>query len=142
MLINKCESVGLKRGNHLKAFIEFFNDMDVIYENIKECNPKKTRKILIIFDDMIADMLSNKKFHSIVTQLFIKGRKLNISLAFLTQSYFAVPKNNRRNYTYYFIMKIPNKQYFNKLQLINYQILNLKTLLIFTKNLLQGNIIF
>ena len=116
--------------------------MDVIYENIKECNPKKTRKILIIFDDMIADMLSNKKFHSIVTQLFIKGRKLNSSLAFLTQSYFAVPKKNRRNYAYYFIMKIPNKQYFNKLQLINYQILNLKTLLIFTKNLLQGNIIF
>ena len=62
MLINKCESVGLKRGNHLKAFIEYFNDMDVIYKNIKEYNPKKTRKILIVFDDMISDMLSNKNF--------------------------------------------------------------------------------
>ena len=65
---------------------------------------------MIVFDDMIADMLSNKKLNPIVTELFIRGRKLNISLVFITQSYFAVPKNIRLNSTHYFIMKIPNKQ--------------------------------
>ena len=63
----------------------------------------------IVFDDMIADMLSNKKVNPIVTALFIKGRKLNISLVFIMQSYFTVPKNIRLNSTQYFIMKIANK---------------------------------
>ena len=80
--------------------------MDDIYKNIEECNPNKKRKILIVFDDMIADMLSNKNLNPIVTELF---RKLNISLVFITQSYFAVPKNIRLDSTHYFIMKIPNK---------------------------------
>ena len=80
--------------------------MDDIYENIEEYNPNKKRKILIVFDDMIADMLSNKKLNLIVTELF---RKLNTSLVFITQSYFAVPKNIRLDSTHYFIMKIPNK---------------------------------
>ena len=66
--------------------------MDDIYKNIANFNPNKKRKILIVFDDMIADMLSNKKLNPIVTELFIRGRKLNISLVFITQSYFAVPK--------------------------------------------------
>ena len=61
-----------------------------IYKNIEDYNPNKKRKILIGFDDMIADMLSNKKLNTIVTELFIRGRKLNISLVFITQSYFAV----------------------------------------------------
>ena len=73
-------------------------------------NTIQIRKVLIVFDDMIADMLSNKKLNPIVTELFIRGRKLNISLVFITQSYFAVPKNIRLNSTHYFIMKIPNKQ--------------------------------
>ena len=84
--------------------------MDDIYKNIEEYNPSKKRKILIVFDDMIADMLSNKKLNPIVTELFIRGRKLNISLVFITQSYFAVPKNIRLNSTHYFVMKIPNKR--------------------------------
>ena len=67
--------------------------MDDIYKNIEEYNPNKKCKILIIFDDIIADMLSNKKLNSIVTELFTRGRKLSISLVFITQSYFAVPKN-------------------------------------------------
>ena len=62
------------------------------------------------FDDMIADMLSNKKLNPIVTELFIRSRKLNISIVFITRSYFAVPKNIRLNSTHYFIMKIPNKR--------------------------------
>ena len=66
--------------------------MDDIYKNIEEYNPNKKRKILIVFDDMIADMLSNKKLNPIVTELFIRGRKLNISLVFITQTYLAVPK--------------------------------------------------
>ena len=66
--------------------------MNDIYKNIQEYNPNKKRKILIVFDDMIADMLSNKKLNPIVTELFIRGRKLNISLVFITQSYFTVAK--------------------------------------------------
>ena len=79
------------------------------YKNIEEYNPIKKRKILIVFDDMIADMLSNKKLNSIVTELFIRGRKLNISFVFIDQSYFAVPKNIKLNSTNYVIMKIPNE---------------------------------
>ena len=71
--------------------------MDDTYKNIKEYNPNKKRKILIVFDDMIADMLSNKNLNPIVTELFIRGRKLNVSLFFITQSYFAVPKYIRLN---------------------------------------------
>ena len=96
--------------NDSKAFIEYSNYMDDIYKNIEEYNPNKKRKILIVFDDMIADMLSNKKLNPIVTELFIRGRKRNISLVFTTQSYFAVPENIRLNSMHYFIMKIPNKQ--------------------------------
>ena len=83
--------------------------MDDIYKNIEEYNSNKKSKISVVFDDMIADMLSNKKFNPTVTELFIKGRKLNISLVFVTQSYFAVPRNIRLNSTHYFIMNIPNK---------------------------------
>ena len=85
--------------------------MDNIYKNIEEYNSyKKTLKIIIVFDDIIADMLSYKKPNSIVTALFIKCRKLNVSLAFITQSYFALPKNSRLNSTDYFTLKIPNKR--------------------------------
>ena len=86
--------------------------MDDIYENIEEYNPNKKWKILIAFDDMIADTLSNKKLNPILTELFIRGRKLSISLVFIAQSYFAVPKNIRPNSTHYFITKIPNKRKF------------------------------
>ena len=84
--------------------------MDDIYKNIEEYNPNKKRKILIVFDDMVADMLSNKKLNPVITELFIRGRKLNVSLVFITQSYFAVPRNTSLNSTQYFIMKIPNKR--------------------------------
>ena len=84
--------------------------MDDTYKHFEEYNPNKKRKILIVFDDMIADMLSNKKLNPIVTLLFIRGRKLDISLVFITQSYFAVPKIIALNYTHYFIMKIPKKR--------------------------------
>ena len=83
--------------------------MDDIYKNIEDYNPNKKQKILIVFYCKIADMLSNKKLNPIVTELFIRGRKLNISIIFIIQSYFAVPRNIRLNSTHYFVMKIPNK---------------------------------
>ena len=128
MIINKRESTRLKHLNDSKAFIEYSNNMDDIYKNIEEHNPNKKRKILIVFDDMIADMLCKKKLNPIVTELFIRGRKLNIYLIFIIQSYFAVPKNIRQNFTHYFIMKIPYKRELNKLHLTIHQILALKTL--------------
>ena len=78
--------------NDSKAFIEYSNDMDNIYKNIEEYNPNKKYKILIVFDDMIAGMVSNKKLNPIVSELFIRGGKLNISLVLITQSYFGMPK--------------------------------------------------
>ena len=74
-------------------------------------------KILIVFDDVIADMINNKKLNSIITELFIRGRKLNISLVFITQSYFKVPKDVRLNSTHFFIMKIQNKREFQQIAL-------------------------
>ena len=84
--------------------------MQDVYRNIDEYNPSKKCKILILFDDMIADMINNKKLNSIVTELFIKGRKSNISLAFIIQSYLRVPKDVRLISAHFFIMKIPNKR--------------------------------
>ena len=104
--INKRESTWLKHLNDSKAFIEYSNDM----ENVEDYNPNKKRKILISFDDMIAKILNNKKLSPIVTELFIGGRKLSISLVFISLYYFLVPKNIRINFTHYFIIKIPNKQ--------------------------------
>ena len=91
-------------------------------------DPNKKRKILIVFDDKIANLLSNKKHNPIVTEFIIRGGKSSISLVFITQSYFAVPKNIRLNSSHYFIMKIPNKQELPKLHPIIHQILTLKTL--------------
>ena len=82
-------------------------------QDVYEYNPDE---ILIVFDDMIADMIHNKKLNSIVTKLFIRRRKLNISLVFITQSYFNVPKDARLNTSHFFITKFPNKENFNKLQ--------------------------
>ena len=109
-LINKREGVGIDHFNDPKAFIEYSNDMHDVYKNIDDYNPDKENKILIVFDDMIADMIHNKKLNSVVTELFIRGRKLNISLVFITQSYFKVPSDVRLNTTHFFISKIPNKR--------------------------------
>ena len=102
--------LGLDHYDDPKAFMEYSNNMQDVYKNIEDYNPNKNRKVLIVFNDMIADMIKNKKINPIVTELFIRGRKLNISIAFITQSYFKVPKDVRRNSTRFFIMKIPNKR--------------------------------
>ena len=84
--------------------------MDDVYENIDDYNPNRKRKILIVFDDMIADIMTNKKFQAIIKELFIRCRKLNISLVFITQSCFSVPKDVRLHSTHYLIIKINNKR--------------------------------
>ena len=109
-LINKIECVDINHLNDPKVFIKYSNDMHDVYQNIDNYNPDKENKILIVFDDMISDMINNKKLNSIVTELFIRCRKLNISLVFISQSYFKVPKDVRNNSTHFFIMKIPNKR--------------------------------
>ena len=109
-LIKNLENAGIKHLNDSKAFIECSNTMDDVYENIDDYNPNKKRKILIIFDDMIADILTNKKFQAIIKDLFIRCRKPHISLAFITQSYFSVPIDVRLNSTHYLIMKIKNRR--------------------------------
>ena len=81
-----------------------------VYKNIDEYNIDKDRKMLIVFDDMIAYIIKNKKLNSIVAELFIRGRKLNISLVFIIQSYFKVTKDIRLNTTHFFSSKIPNKR--------------------------------
>ena len=109
-LINKRENIGLKHFNDPKTFVEYSNDMQDVYKNIEEYNVDKERKILIVFDGMIPDMINNKKLNSVVTELFITDRKLNIFLSFITQSYSKVPKDVRLNSTHFFIMKLPNKR--------------------------------
>ena len=105
-LIKKREDAGIQHVNNLNAFIECSNTMDDVYENIHDYNPNRRKKLLIVFDDMIADIITNKKFQAIIKKLFIRCRKLNISLVFITQPYFSVPKDVRLNLAYYLIMKI------------------------------------
>ena len=109
-MIKKHEDVGTKHLNDKNAFIECSNTMDDVYENIDNYNSNRKRKILIVFDDLIADIMGNKKFQAIIKELFIRCRKLNISLVFITQSYFSVPKDVRLNSTHYLIMKINNRK--------------------------------
>ena len=83
--------------------------MQDVYKNVDEYNADKEHKILIVFDDMVADRINNKKLNSVITDLFFRGRKINIYLVFIIQSYFKVPKDVRLNSTHFFILKIPNK---------------------------------
>ena len=125
-MINKREKVGLNHFNDLKAFMEYSNDMQDVYKNIEDYNPIKKRKILIVFDDMIADMINNNKLNPVVTDLFIRGRKLNTSIVFITQSYFKLPKDVRLNSAHFFIMKIPNKRELQQIALNHSSDIDLK----------------
>ena len=125
-LINKRESAGLKHFNDPKALIEYSNDMQDVYKSIDEYNVDKERKMLIVFNDMIADMINNKKLNSVVTKLFIRRRNLNISLIFIAQSYFEVPKDVRLNSTHFFILKILNKRELQKIALSHSSDINFK----------------
>ena len=141
-LINKREKVGLDHFNDPKVFMEFSNDMQDVYKNIEEYNPEKNRKVLVVLDDMIADMINNKKPNSIVTELFIRGRKLHISIVFITQSYFKVPRDTRLSSTHFFIMKIPNEREFMQIALNHSSGIDPKDFIQFIKNALQNHILF
>ena len=102
--------------------------MDDVYDNIKDYNSNRRRKILIVFDDMIADIMTNKRFQAIIKELFIRCRALYIWLAFITQSYFSVPKDVRLNSTHYLIMKINNRKKLQNIAIIILQTLIIKIL--------------
>ena len=108
--IKKRENAGIKNLNDPNVFTEYSNTMDDVYNNFDVYNAKRKRKKLIVFDDMIADIMTNKKFQAIIKELFIRCTKLNISLVFITQSYFSVPKEVRLNSKHYLIMKIHNRR--------------------------------
>ena len=95
--INKNKKGGIDHFNDPKAFIEYSNDMVDVYNPIENYKPNKKRKVLIVFDDMTADMINNKKLNPVAAELFIRGRKLNISIAFITKSYFKVLKDVRNS---------------------------------------------
>ena len=113
-LINKREQAGIKNLHDPHAFIEYSNDMDDVLDNINNYNKNRDKKVFIIFDDMIADIMRSEKFKAIVTELFIRCRKLNISIVFITQSYFRTPKDARLNTTHYILMKIVSKKELKK----------------------------
>ena len=110
ILIKKRKDAGIKHLNDPNAFIECSNTMDDVYENINDYNPIRKRKKIIVFDDMITDIMTFKKFQAIIKELFIRCRKLNISLVFITQFYFSVSNDIRLNSIHYLIMKINNKR--------------------------------
>ena len=109
-LIKIREKVCIGYHNDPRAYIEYSNDMHNVYKNIDDYNSDEDCKTLIVFDDIIADMINNRKLDSTVTELFIRGRKLNISLVFITQSYFKVLKDVRLNITQFYIVRISNKR--------------------------------
>ena len=96
LLTNGRENIGIKK---FKSIIDY----------LQTINPSKKWRVLIVFDNLISNMETNQKLSPIVTELFLRGRKLNISIMFISQSYFKVPKTIRINATQYFIIKIPNK---------------------------------
>ena len=100
--------------------------MHDVYKNVDEYNLDKENKTLIVFDDMIADIIHNKKLNSVVTELFIRERKLNISIVFITQSYFKVPKDVRLNTSHFFIAKISNKRELQQIAINHSSDINIK----------------
>ena len=101
-MIKNRENAGIKHVNDGNAFIECSNTMDDVYDSINDYNPNRRRKILIVFDDMIADIMTNKEFQAITNELFIRCRKIKISLVFITKSYFPVPKDVKIKFNTFF----------------------------------------
>ena len=128
-LINNRKNAGIKHFNDSTAFIEYSNDMDDVFTNINNYNKKRKRKVLIVFDNMIADIMSSTKFQAIIKELFIRCRKLNISIVFITQSYFRMPKDARLNSTHYVIMKIQSRKEFQNIAPENSGDINFKDFL-------------
>ena len=128
-LIKKREKVGLDLFKDPKAFMQHSNDIQDVYKNTEDYNPRKNREVLIVFDDMIADMINN-------------SRKLNISIVFITKSYLKVPKHVRFNSTHFSIMKIPNKRELLQITLNHSSDIDFKDFMKFLKITLQNHILF
>ena len=109
-LINKRAHTGIKNLNDPHAFIEYSDDMNDVLDDINNYNKNRDKEVLIVFDDMIADIEYNKNFKRIIKELFYRARKINVSIVFITQSYFRALKDARLNSTHYIIMKINNKK--------------------------------
>ena len=141
LLINGREKVGIENLKNPKAFADYSQTLDDVYEKLEDYNPRKKRA-LIVFHDMIADMESNKKLSLIVAELFLRGKKLNISLAFISQSYFKVPKTIRLNATHYFIIKILNKRELQQIASNHSSDIGFKDFMKLIKNILKNHIHF
>ena len=109
-LINKREQGRIKNLDDPKAFIEYSDDMDDVLDDINNYNENRDKKVLIVFDDMIADIEYNKNFKRIIKELFYRAREINVSIVFIMQSYFRALKDARLNSTHYILMKIGNKK--------------------------------
>ena len=109
-LINKREQAGIKNLNHPHAFTEYSDDMDDLLDDINNYNKNRDKKVLIVFDDMIADIEYNKKFKRIIKELLYRACKINVSIVFIKQSYFRALTDARLNSTHYILMKIGNKK--------------------------------
>ena len=141
-MIKKREDAGTKHLNDSNAFIECSNTMDDIYENIDDNNPSRKRKVLIVFDDMIADIVTNKKAQVIIKELFIKCKKVNISLVFITQAYFPVPKDVRLNSTHYLITKINSKRELQNIAIIHSADIDYKDFVKICRQCTKNRIVF
>ena len=113
-LTNKREQARLKNLNDPKSFIEYSNDMSDALDDIKNYNKNRDKKVMIVFDDMISDIEYNQDFKKIIKELFYRGRKINMSIVFITQSYFRALKYIRLNSMHYILMKISNKKELKK----------------------------
>ena len=114
-LINKREQAGIKKLNDPHAFIEYSDYMNDVLDDINNYNKNRDKKVLIVFADMmIADIQYNKNFKRIIKELLYGARKINVSIVFITQSYFRALKDARLNSTHYIIMKINNKKRIKK----------------------------
>ena len=110
MLINGREKERIKNLRNTKAFIDYLRSIDAVYENLEDYNSTEIRRVLMGFHAMKTYLECNKELCPIVSELFLRGRKLNFSFFFISQFYSKVPKTTRLNATHYFAMKIPNKR--------------------------------
>ena len=115
-LINKRVQAGIKNLNDPHAFMEYSDDMDDLLDDINNYNKNRDKKVLLVFDDMIADIEYNKNFKRIIKELFYRARKINVSIVFITQSYFRALKDARLNSTHYILMKIGNKKELKRIE--------------------------
>ena len=140
-MINKREQAGIKNLNDPHSFLEYSNDIDDVLDDINNSNKNRYKKVLIVFDSMIADIMSSKKFKAIIKELFIRCRKLNISIVFITQSYFRTPKDARLNSTHYVTMKIQSRKELQNIAKENSEDIDFKDFLKKLIKITQANLI-